>query len=110
MIAELLVVPSDQEEWARWSWHHRSDHEDIIAAIQAQKKIRLNEYQVEPIAWPQFAQWLESNAQMHFDMNQALQLQSSDLDELNPTDKAALTNWIYFHWLEHNTARQALGI
>ncbi len=110
MIAELLVVPQSEDEWERWSWHHRSDHQEIIAAIRQQKKLMLTEYQVEPIAWNQFEYWLEANEQMHYDMNLALQLQSSDLGDLNPRDQGVLANWIYFHWLEHNTARQALGI
>jgi hypothetical protein len=110
MIAELQVVPQSEEEWERWAWHHRGDHAEIIQAIGAQKNIKLNEFQVEPINWQQFDQWLEANQQMHFDMDNVLQLPGSELDQLNPRDQQALQSWIYFHWLEHSTARLALGI
>lgn len=105
-----MVVPRSQQEWDRWSYHHRGDHAEIIAAIQAQKNIELFSYPVDPIPFNHLPQWLEANAQMHQDFNTTLGLQASDLDAMDPKEPDLLKNWIYLHWLEHSSARQALGI
>lgn len=110
MIAELLVQPQSQDEWAIWAWHHRSDHADIIAAIRAQKNVQLQDFPIEPIPFDKFNDWLENNSQMHRDMNTTLGLQASDLDEVNPREQQEFGTWIFQHWLEHSAAREALKI
>jgi hypothetical protein len=110
VIAELQTVPTSEEEWAIWAWHHRDNHEQIISAIQAKKGVGLKEYQVEPIPWNHIELFAENNQQMHFDMNIALNIQQSDLGEFDPKNSEKLAQWIYSHWLEHQQVAVALGI
>lgn len=110
MIAELQIVPGDAVEWERWAWHHRDHHQQIIAAIQQQTKATLPEYQVEPIPWNHFDQFVTNNEQMHIDMNQAMGMQGTELGDLDLRHTEELPQWIYSHWLEHQQIAVRLGI
>lgn len=110
MISVLLNVPTTANDWERWSLHHDRDHAEIIQAIAAQGGPSLNQYQLNPIPPQEIEAWLERNFQAHNDMNTALGLVSSDLEEVSFDDEGQKVAWIHIHWQEHTNARNALGI
>lgn len=110
MLVYLLTPPETPQDWAAWSFHHRTDHDEIRAAIQAQKGENLPAYVLDPIPFFAFETWLERNGQTHVEMNGALGIQGADLETLDPESKEQLAAWIWVHYNEHQNARQALGI
>jgi hypothetical protein len=110
VLALLLNVPKSLEDWARFSFHHRQSHELIVKAIAKQKSIDLPVYIVDPISFQEPRLFLEANQQFHQDMDNALGVQSTDLEDVNLQDERQLQSWIYLHWQEHVTAENALGI
>ena len=111
--SSLLNVPKDKTGWDEWSFNHAQQHINIIQAIQKQKGIQLNQYQLYPINFSNEATtltFLEWHQQTHLDMNNALGLQSVDLQDTNLKDQKQLESFVYYNFLEHFDANQALGI
>lgn len=109
-ISSLLNVPETQQHWDQWSLNHRISHDNIVQAINKQKKLQLQAYLLDPIPSSAIADWLERNQQAHTDMNGALKLQNSDLSEVDFKNKEQLKAWIYEHWQQHQAAARALRI
>jgi hypothetical protein len=110
VLAALLNTPKTDEDWARFSFHHRSSHEAIRVAIAANRGVSLPSYSLDPIPFNAFQQWLEWNQQAHTDMNNVLQRQGTDLEDVNAQDERQWRAWVYLHFLEHQTAETTLGI
>jgi hypothetical protein len=111
--SSLLNVPSSQEDWDRWSFNHAQEHINIIQAIQKQKNIQLTQYQLDPVNMSNplaMQDFLERHQQTHIDMDGALGLQSTDLQDVDLSDKKKLEAWVYSNFLEHYAANQALEI
>lgn len=70
----------------------------------------MKEYQLDPISPNDFQGFLDRNAQTHIDMNGALSTPGSDLREVDPRSEGQLQSWVEAHFLEHQTAEQALNI
>lgn len=110
MLPVLLNLPKADQDWSVFSFHHRSSHDLIRQAIQAQRGVSLASYSLDPIPNAAFQQWLEWNQQSHIEMNNVLKAQSADLETLDPRDEHQLRAWVYLHYLEHQTAERILGI
>lgn len=110
MLCDLLVVPQSQTEWSKWSFAHRDQHNLIRQAIQKQYGVSLTEYLIDPIAFENFADFLDNNQELHNDMNSVLLLQSSNLQQIDYNNKSQLEAWIYLHRREHEAAAFKLGI
>lgn len=110
MLVSLLNIPETEQEWDTWSRSHRSSHDKIRQAIQAQQGTNLTDYQIDPINFGSIDFFLQNNAQLHQDMTRALGSQGSDLDEVDFEDAEAKKEWIYYHYLEHQTVEQALKV
>lgn len=110
MLAALLNTPKGDEDWARFSLHHRISHDVIRQAISDQRGVSLPAYELDPIPFFAFNQWLLLNQQSHSEMNNVLQVSGIDLEDLNPDDERVLRSWIYLHWQEHTTAERILGV
>ena len=110
MLAALLNVPSTQNDWNIWSWHHRLSHSAILGAALRQKGIELTDYILDPINLQHVEDWLERNQQMHVDADGLVGSQSIDLTDVDFQDKKQLQAWIYLHYLDHQTVEQRLGI
>lgn len=108
MLANLLSIPRTGEQWALWSFNHRTSHDAIRAAIQAKKGVTLADYPIDPI--PNFETFLEVNSQLHTDMNGQLGTPGVDLQDANLEDEREKTAWIFLHYQEHYVAETALGI
>lgn len=111
--SSLLNVPGNAEEWKAWSFNHAQQHINIIQAIQQQKGIQLNQYQLDPINFANeetTLTFLEWHQQTHLDMNNALGLQSVDLQDTNLKDQKQLESFIFFNFQEHFDVNQTLGI
>jgi hypothetical protein len=106
----LLNTPHSAEEWARWSYSHRISHNVIRDGIQAQFKVRLPEYLLDPIDLNDTRQFLEWNQQAHVDMNGALNVPGSDLEDVKFDDERQLSAWIWLHYLEHQVAENKLKV
>jgi hypothetical protein len=109
-IQSLLNVPKDPRGWSYFSFNNREDHDEIRAAILAQKSVRLNRYVLDPIAPEDLPGWLQRHAQSHIEANAALGTQGQDLQDVNLKDEKQLVAWIWNHYQEHNIWHQALGI
>lgn len=108
MLVNLLNVPRSDPDWEVWAFSHKEHHDQIRQAIQRTKNINLEQYQLNPIV--KEPEWLKRNAQSHDDMNLALGLQGSDIEELDFNDEKQLQSWIYAHYLEHQDAAKFLQI
>lgn len=110
MLARLLNIPRSPDEWSVWSFNHRDSHQRIRAAIQEKYGATLPDYQLDPI-FPQDLQgWLQRNAQSHIDFDGVLELQSSDLLEVDFQNDGESQAWHNLHYQEHYNAELALGI
>lgn len=110
MLALLLEVPKNADEWARWSFHHRLQHDAIRQAIQTQKGVNTNAYILDPVNFNSPKDFLERNQETHNEMNAPLGLQGSDLEDVNLSDARELEAWVYAEYQELFSASQALGI
>lgn len=75
-----------------------------------QKGAALPFYQIDPIPPTEPTQWLQNNQLYHSDMNGALGVPGSDIEDVNLADDRQKQAWIYLHYQEHFTAEQRLGI
>jgi hypothetical protein len=110
MLVSLLNIPETDGDWQLWSRAHRTSHDKIRQAIQQQKNMNLVDYQIDPINFEATDFFLQNNSQLHRDMTAALGSQGSDLDEVDLSDPDARREWIYYHYLEHQTVEEALGV
>lgn len=110
MLAGLQTVPETDEDWDRFAYWNWDANNQIRQAILAQKNIRLQEYQLQPIDFDDIDFWLSANAQAHIDFTNALGQQSSDLAHVNLKDPNAVKNWIWLNFQELFNACQALRI
>jgi|SRR5208283_115642 len=109
MLPALANDPQTDAEWSRWAWDHRDSHDRIRAAIKRKLGKDLRDYQVEPMTIASLDLFLQNNSQMHDDMNTALGLQSSDLEDANFGDSKERSKWIKDHYLEHQYAEEKAG-
>ena len=107
---DLLNVPRSQTDWEVFSFANRDQITAIRQAILKQYNLNLTDYQLYPINFNNFKDWLQNNEQAHQDFNSVLGLQSSDIEELNPQDEKQLTAWIYLQYQELYSASAALKI
>lgn len=110
MLAALLNTPRTPEDWKWFSFHHAQDHMEIAQAINAKQGTNLQNYIIDPISPAALDLFLENNQQYHVDMNNALGLPSVDLEETDLTNAKQLQAWIWLNYLEHQSARETLGI
>jgi len=80
------------------------------AVAQVKPVVNLAEYQLEPINFDHFQDFLENNSQAHDDFNSVLGLQSSDIEELDPRDANKLQEWIWQNYSELRDACNKLQI
>lgn len=86
------------------------EHQKVIQAIQRETGVALIQYQLDPINFEDLTSFLERHQQTHLDMDGALGLQSSDLQDVDLKDDKQLQSFIYINWIEHFNANQALGV
>ena len=110
MLVQLINIPSSEEEWGIWSYHHRLSHDAISQAIRQQKGLDLTDYIIDPVPTTAFPDWLDRNQQLHIEMDAAIGAQSVDLQDVNPKDANEMAAWVYIHFLEHQTAERVLKI
>ena len=106
----LRNIPHTNDEWAQWSFAHRDSHDRIRAAIKKQHGIDLTDYQIDPMTPDDITQFLQNNSELHDDMNSALGLISSDLQDADLSKDNEKASWIDFHFKEHFDAESKLGI
>lgn len=70
----------------------------------------LGDYQVQPIPFFSFGTFLQNNQSLHNEMNSTLNIQSSDLLDVDPKSPEQLRGWIATHYLEHYDAESAAGV
>lgn len=110
MLAGLLNTPQTDEEWRRWAWDHRDSHDRIRQALLQKNNADLADRVIEPIVADHLDDFLENNTQLHDDMNNALQIESVDLESVNAENPNELAAWIRLHYQEHLNAEQVLQI
>lgn len=109
-LVDLINVPKNNTDWENFSFANRDQITAIRQAILAQKGVNLTEYELYPINFDNFVEWLEKKQQSHEDFNAALGLQSSDIESVDPKDEKQLTAWIYLQYQELFSASSALKI
>lgn len=110
MLPVLLTVPKSPEDWNLFSFHHRQSHDLIVQSIMSQLQVSLPIYVIDPITLEQPQQWLIANQQFHEDMDSTLNVEGSNLQDVDFNNERQLQAWIYLHWQEHQTAEALLGI
>ena len=109
MLALLLNVPKTNEDWLTWGKHHANDHIEIIQAIAKKTGSTLAQYVLYPIdlSDPDF---LERHQQTHLDMDNALKVQSANLQDVDLSNEKQKIAWVDANYQEHFDARAALAI
>lgn len=111
MISALLNIPITPDDWLRFSYDNRSQHDAIRDAVRAQYEgYDLPSYVIDPIVPEALAGFLEKHQQMHSEMNGVLKLQSTDLQDVDFNKPEQLEAWIYLHYEQHRAAALKLGI
>jgi hypothetical protein len=110
MQAVLWEIPRTQQAWDFWSFHHKLSHEAIHQAIAQKHGLNLPVYPLYPINTNRITDFLQANQQTHLDMDAVLQLQGTDLLEVDVRNESQLSAWIYLHVREHIAAEKALGL
>jgi len=110
MLAGLLNIPHQDEEWKWFAWQHRLSHDRIRQAIKAQYKVDLTDYEIEPLDSNNLKDFLQNNASLHTDMNGILKLQGIDLFDTDLQKENERSSWIFYHFQEHFSAEAKLGI
>lgn len=110
MLASLLNIPHQQQDWDFFSWNHRLSHAAIRSAIQQKYGVVLTDYIIDPMNSENMSQFLQNNAALHSDMNSVLGLPGIDLLDVNMSDERQVNAWIYYHWQEHFAAETAAGV
>ena len=110
MLPALENLPKIQDDWNRWGWDHRDSHDRIRAAIKSKFGVNLSDYQIDPVNPASIADFLQSNSQLHGDMNGVLGLQSADLQDVDIGDDRQFEAWVRLHYLEHFYAETKLEI
>jgi hypothetical protein len=110
MLAALLNTPRSDAEWQRWAFDHRDSHDRIRDAVRRRNHVDLTDRVIDPISADRFEEFLQNNASLHTDMNDALNLQSVDLETVDASKENELQAWIHLHYQEHQNAEQLLGI
>ncbi len=109
-VSSLINVPKTLREWDSWSFNHKVQHDNINRAILSKKNKVLTSYILDPINQTVPDVFLQNNSQMHIDICSLLNIEGSDLTDVNWQDEKQINNWIYLHWLEHSNFNIALGI
>lgn len=110
MLAATLNVPNTETDWSIWSWANFDVLNQIRSAIQAQKNVTLQQYQVEPIDWGDIDTWLDNNQQAHTDFAGVLGIQTSDLLHTDLRDPNQRQAWVWLNYMELQAACQQLKI
>jgi hypothetical protein len=109
MLPALENIPKTPDQWQHWSFDHRDSHDRIRAAIARSQGRTLTDYQIDPIDPNQLSQFLQNNSSLHDDMNSALGLQSTDLQDADLTNENELASWVKLHYQEHFYAEAKSG-
>jgi tyrosyl-tRNA synthetase len=110
---DLLSVPNSPEDWEQYSFATKNQIDLIRSAILKQKNINLAQYVLYPVDFstPQGTQdWLQNLSQAHDDFNSVLNLQSSDIEDVDLKDKNQLQSWVNLVYQETYTACSVLQI
>jgi hypothetical protein len=111
-VSNLLNTPHNEYEWDIWAWSNKDAVTQIRQAIFTQTNGRTNlfEYQLHPISFDNFQQYLQNLQSSHDDFNEVLNLQGVDLEGVDIKDQNQLQSWVYLVWQETQSAFSALGI
>lgn len=110
MLADLMNVPSTDEDWQIWGLAHELIHQQMIEAIAAAGGGQLQQYQLYPFSTDRMDDFLERNQRAHADINELLNLNSTDLLEVDFEDERERAAWVKIHHQEHFDMAQRLGI
>lgn len=110
MLADLLNTPESPLDWQVWSHAHMIEHNNLIAKIAALNGPQLIQYQLDPIRLDFPADFFERNQHAHTDVNSVLNLNSSDLQDVDIKDQQQLIAWIKIHAQEHYDMNAKLGL
>jgi hypothetical protein len=110
MLASLLQVPRNDNDWRAWSFANSQDLLEIQQAIQAQHGVNLPQYVLDPVTIDALPRWLERNQQALDGINGVLKLQGDDVEIVDLENPRELQGWVYSIFQQHRDARAALKI
>jgi hypothetical protein len=110
VLASVLNIPHNQQEWDWFSWNHKLSHDKIRSAILQKYGLSLVDYQIDPFSSTNVQQWLQNNSSLHNDMNTVLGLPGIDLLDVDLSKDNERDSWIWFNYLEHFNAENKLGV
>lgn len=110
MLAELLNIPRTPRDWSALSFANYLDHQQISAAILAQKNVSITGQIIDPIPFDDIGDWLARHQQLHTAIDNLLMVQSFDLQSVNLFDARQAEAWVWQHWSEHQAWHAALHV
>jgi hypothetical protein len=100
-LADILYRPKTPQQQRDWDWSHNQVHLLVRLQIQAQHKVNLPIYPIEPVNWEQPKSWLKLHAAFHDDANGVLKTEANDLETVDWADPEQRDAWIEIHYQEH---------
>ena len=109
-LANLFNAPDADEDFLVWSFSNQDQHNRIVTAIAAQKKVDIPQFPLDPITMDDFPGWARQHQEAHNNFTQILGIGGVDLTDVDLKDPGELAAWIRLHAEEHRQAAQILGI
>lgn len=109
-LATLYNVPMSDNEINVFSFANQDEHNKIAMAIASQYSIQTPSYVLDPMPIQDLGTWLEQHQILHNVMNGIAGQESNDLTDVDFTDEAQRTEWIWLHAQEHYKVADFLGL
>lgn len=103
-LSTLYNVPMSDDEFNVFSFSNQDEHNKIAMVIASRYNIQVPSYVLDPIpvADPDaFYVWAEQHQVLHNIMDSIAGVTSNDLTDVDLSDEAQRTEWIWLHAQEH---------
>lgn len=109
-IANLLNVPTDQQERDDWTFTHMVHHRDVNEQIFILTGVRIDEYVLDPVDPQRSTGWEDQHQAMHAAVNAVLGISGLDLTGIEWDKPTILSGWIFSNFTEHRQWANQLGV
>lgn len=113
MLANILNIPTSEQDLLVWSFSHSDAHTKINNAIFQQKNIPLQPYILDPMPNPsntgEMQTWAYAHQAAHSAFEDVLNIGGTDLSSVDFTQPDQVASWIRLHFDSHLQAQQQLA-
>jgi hypothetical protein len=109
-VADLVNIPSNDQELAQWSFAHADHHRNVIAYIRRTQNVLLPEYILDPVDTGPNSGWGDQHQVMHNNNDAILGISGYDISEVDWHSPDQLSGWIWLHFQLHYQEAQVSGV